>query len=190
MQPGTVSCDRPRAVHPLGLEIPVCGGRVALALSRERCVKMNRLNQTSSHVVCTPCTAPSPVAAESVVSGECNCGAVTYSVTGDPLNVLICHCQDCREAHGSPMSTVFVTKADQVTIDGPIGEYDRRGQNKRTFCTNCGTPMASNLYKAGLYAFFVPSIRSGSVGPPKMHIYLNEKAPEVALSDDLLRQVI
>jgi hypothetical protein len=90
---------------------------------------MNRLNQTSGHV-CAPCV-PSPAAAESVVSGECNCGAVKYSMRGKPLNVLICHCQDCREAHGSPMSTVFVAKADQITLDGPIGEYDRRGQNKR-----------------------------------------------------------
>ena len=79
---------------------------------------MNRLNQTSSHVVCAPCV-PSAAAGESVVSGECNCGAVTYSVSGDPMNVLICHCQDCREAHGSPMSTVFVCKADQIKIDGP-----------------------------------------------------------------------
>ena len=169
---------------------------------------MNRLHQTSSHVVCAPCM-PSSAAAESVVSGECNCGAVKYSMRGRPLNVLICHCQDCREAHGSPMSTVFVAKADQITLDGPIGEYDRRGRNKRvrvdpvclhhsplaadslsmrgsqTFCTTCGTPMASNLYKAGLMAFFVPSIRSGDVGPPKSHIYCNEKAPEVQLSDDL-----
>ena len=114
-------------------------------------------------------------------------GEVKYTMKGAPMNVLICHCQDCREAHGSPMSTVFLCSADQVEITGPIGEYDRRGQNKRTFCTKCGTPMCSNLYKAGLYAFFVPSIRSGDVGPPGSHIYLNEKAPEVELSpsDDL-----
>lgn len=55
----------------------------------------------------------------------------------------------------------------------------------QTFCTTCGTPMASNLYKAGLMAFFVPSIRSGDVGPPKSHIYCNEKAPEVQLTDEL-----
>ena len=125
------------------------------------------------------------------------------------MNVLICHCQDCREAHGSPMSTVFLGKSDQFTLTGPIGEYDRRGMNKRTFCKDCGTPMASNLYKAGLMAFFVPSIRSGDVGPPTSHICtahfpdkrhpspanlgsvlrsdLDEKAPEVHLSpeDDL-----
>lgn len=106
-------------------------------------------------------------------------------MTGAPMNVLICHCQDCREAHGSPLSTVFLGKADQFEISGPIGEYDRRGQNKRTFCTTCGTPMASNLYKAGLMAFFVPSIRSGDVGAPAMHIYLKEKAPETTLNDDL-----
>lgn len=39
------------------------------------------------------------------------------SVEGPPMAVVICHCQDCREAHGSPMSTVFLAAADKVTYN-------------------------------------------------------------------------
>ncbi|MER8435290.1 GFA family protein [Mesorhizobium sp. M1312] len=33
--------------------------------------------------------------------GGCQCGAVRFKVSGAPLCVGICHCQDCRRASGS-----------------------------------------------------------------------------------------
>ena len=45
--------------------------------------------------------------------GGCLCGATRYKVSGDPLRVLYCHCDDCRRAIGAPvLSSVAFNKAD------------------------------------------------------------------------------
>ena len=87
---------------------------------------------------------------QTIVKGSCNCGAVQYKITGKHLMAVNCHCQDCREAHGSPYTHVIVYDYKQVEWtkgEENLNRYDRRGSNRRTFCKVCGTPMCSDLYK-------------------------------------------
>jgi hypothetical protein len=62
------------------------------------------------------------------------CGAVRFSVTGEPDVVGTCHCADCRKATGA----AFVFYADwprsAFTSTGATGSY--RGRN---FCPACGS---------------------------------------------------
>jgi hypothetical protein len=69
-----------------------------------------------------------------VRTGGCLCGAVRYSVRGDPLHVRCCHCADCRKESGSAFTVYAQWPADAFVIDGEISSYDNRG-----FCPRCGS---------------------------------------------------
>jgi hypothetical protein len=69
-----------------------------------------------------------------VRSGGCLCGAVRFSVRGEPSVVGTCHCADCRKATGA----AFVFYADW-----PRSAFTSVGQvkvfNGRSFCPACGS---------------------------------------------------
>jgi hypothetical protein len=66
--------------------------------------------------------------------GSCFCGAVEFTVTGDPVAMGYCHCKDCRHWSAGPVNgfslwkpdAVKVTKcADNIFTDHPpMGLYD------------------------------------------------------------------
>jgi hypothetical protein len=71
-------------------------------------------------------------------SGGCSCGAVRYTVTGEPTVVGICHCTLCRKETGS----VFMAYADW-----PLAAFTTTGAVKtfegRSFCPDCGSRLFS-----------------------------------------------
>jgi hypothetical protein len=71
-----------------------------------------------------------------VVTGGCLCGAVRVSAEGAPLRVGICHCNDCRKAHGAMFYAAAIFARDAVTVTGETRTF--RG---RAFCPVCGSPV-------------------------------------------------
>jgi hypothetical protein len=69
-----------------------------------------------------------------VHTGGCLCGAVRYSVRGDPLHVVRCHCADCRKESGSAFSVYAHWPVEVFEMTGEIASYDGRG-----FCARCGS---------------------------------------------------
>ena len=67
-------------------------------------------------------------------SGGCLCGAVRYSVRGEPLHVTRCHCADCRKESGSAYSVYAHWPVEEFELTGEISSYDSRG-----FCARCGS---------------------------------------------------
>lgn len=77
--------------------------------------------------------------------GHCLCGKVNYIVKGDPVIVAHCHCDDCQRLTGSGHSTGAMFSVDQVTLKGPVAEYELVSNNgnrvTRVFCPSCGSPI-------------------------------------------------
>jgi hypothetical protein len=69
-----------------------------------------------------------------VRTGGCLCGAVRYSVRGDPERVGRCHCADCRKESGSAFSVYAQWPIEAFEVSGEIASYDGRG-----FCPQCGS---------------------------------------------------
>ena len=69
-----------------------------------------------------------------VRNGGCLCGAVRYSVRGDPVHVRRCHCTDCRKESGSAFSVYALWPAEAFELSGEIASYDGRA-----FCPRCGS---------------------------------------------------
>ncbi|KAJ7055772.1 Mss4-like protein [Mycena amicta] len=58
----------------------------------------------------------------------------------------ICHCTDCRQTSGSAFSINVLAQKKDVTIKGPVKEYDIKAASgnpgTRVFCGNCGSAIS------------------------------------------------
>lgn len=73
-------------------------------------------------------------------NGGCQCGAVRYSLEGDPQHIALCHCRDCRKSSGAPAVAWAAFTEDQFRLtNGEPATYNSSGASMRSFCPTCGT---------------------------------------------------
>ena len=70
--------------------------------------------------------------------GGCQCGAVRYKVSDEPLRVGLCHCTDCRQTSGSAFTMFAVWPRASFRSTSVVTTY--RG---RSFCPDCGSRLFS-----------------------------------------------
>ena len=87
-------------------------------------------------------------------TGGCLCGAVRYSVRGEPVHVVRCHCASCRKESGSAFTVFAHWPADAFELRGELSSYDRRG-----FCPRCGSRILDTTESGGALV----EIRIGSL---------------------------
>jgi hypothetical protein len=73
---------------------------------------------------------------------QCGCGALTATVSGDPVTVYGCSCADCQRKSGSAFSYAAMFPSAAVTIAGERKTWRRNGDSGRwidsIFCPTCG----------------------------------------------------
>ena len=69
-----------------------------------------------------------------VRTGGCLCGAVRYSVRGEPVHVGRCHCGDCRKESGGAFIVYGHWPVESFELSGEVSSYQGRG-----FCPLCGS---------------------------------------------------
>jgi hypothetical protein len=111
-------------------------------------------------------------------SGGCLCGAVKFSVSGDPLTARACWCRVCQYlGAGSGMVSVCFS-SDAFTVQGNVTWFesvaDSGNRMARGFCPTCGTPLFSKA-DARPHLIF---IRAGALDDP------NLMAPRVTIWAD------
>ena len=67
-------------------------------------------------------------------SGGCLCGAVRYTVRGEPTHVGRCHCADCRKLSGSAFTLYGQWPLEAFDLAGELADF----QGER-FCGTCGS---------------------------------------------------
>src|SRR5262245_60040258 len=77
------------------------------------------------------------------LEGACYCGSLRYSVVGDPLSVVNCHCGMCRGLGGGAFSSYIVVKQADFVIgeNASLRSYQVTQRAVHHFCGTCGTPM-------------------------------------------------
>ncbi len=74
--------------------------------------------------------------------GECMCGAVQFSFTGQPRFVADCTCASCRKAHGASAVGWVGVQNPQFSLDAGdevLAWYQSSPASRRGFCRSCGT---------------------------------------------------
>jgi hypothetical protein len=73
--------------------------------------------------------------------GRCHCGAIRYTIAGEPAYHALCHCTDCRRASGAPAVSWALFPRAAVTIAGSPQTYASSENALRHFCGRCGTSL-------------------------------------------------
>ena len=94
-------------------------------------------------------------------AGGCLCGAVRYEVRGPLRDVVLCHCNRCRRAHGHVAAYAACRSVDLVLVaDRGLSWYDE-GERLRGFCATCGSRL---FWRAE--GRETTSIAAGTIDPP------------------------
>ena len=109
-------------------------------------------------------------------TGQYLCGAVKYSIEGEPLRMAQCHCKDCQRASGTGHMSLALVKEDQISIDGKFSEYssvaDSGNESIRGFCPTCGARFfARNSARAGNLAVTAGCADNNSWFNPQAIVY-------------------
>jgi len=79
------------------------------------------------------------------ITGQCHCGAISFTALIDPNKIIACHCSDCQAFSGAPFRAVAPTAVENVKMTGTPKLYvktaDSGNQRAQAFCGNCGTQL-------------------------------------------------
>jgi hypothetical protein len=104
-------------------------------------------------------------------SGGCLCGAVRYTVRGEPFHVGRCHCADCRKESGSTYTIYGQWPLDAFESSGDVARYEGRG-----FCPRCGGRLF-DVFETGV------EVRLGSLDDapfelqPEAEVWIKRREP-------------
>ncbi|WP_422418394.1 GFA family protein [Pseudomonas sp. GZD-222] len=108
--------------------------------------------------------------------GSCFCGAVEFTVSGEPAAMGYCHCESCRRWSAAPVNafTLWKPEAVQVTRGADnIGSYNKTPQSLRKWCKLCGGHIFTEHPGMGLidvYAAVIPDLEYS----PDVHVHYQE----------------
>src|SRR5437016_14629097 len=96
--------------------------------------------------------------------GSCFCGAVKFTVAGDPAAMGYCHCESCRSWSAGPVNAFTLWNPDALKITrgaDNIGGYEKTAASHRQWCKSCGGHLftqhpAWNL--VDVYAAVIPGL--------------------------------
>jgi hypothetical protein len=97
-------------------------------------------------------------------SGSCYCGAVQFTVSGEPVAMGYCHCDSCRHWSAGPVNAFTLWKSDVVRITQGaenIGTYNKNPRSYRKWCISCGGHIFTEHPEWGLtdvYAAVIPEL--------------------------------
>ena len=73
--------------------------------------------------------------------GQCFCGTVQFTVSGEPAGMGYCHCESCRSWSGAPVNAFTLWKPEALNVTrgaDDIGTYNKTPHSYRKWCKSCG----------------------------------------------------
>jgi hypothetical protein len=125
-------------------------------------------------------------------SGQCQCGAVSATIAGEPIAVRQCWCRQCQQVAGGAATNNAIFATDAVTMTGTLAthSYTAASGNVLThsYCDACGTPVMAQVSARPQFR----TIRLGFLEPghglaPQAAIWTSEGPPWAAIDPGLER---
>lgn len=108
--------------------------------------------------------------------GSCFCGAVQFTVTGEPAAMGYCHCDSCRSWSAGPVNAFTLWNPEAVKITkgaDQIASYAKTPANERQWCKQCGGHLFTNHPAWNLidvYSAVIPDFKF----QPGVHVHYQE----------------
>lgn len=117
--------------------------------------------------------------------GSCFCGAVQFTVTGEPVAMGYCHCESCRHWSAGPVNAFSLWNPQALEItqgEDKIDTYNKTPNSYRKWCQDCGGHIFSEHPGMGLtdvYAAVLPDL------PFKPSVHVNYQEARLQIRDGL-----
>lgn len=125
----------------------------------------------------------------SILTGSCLCGQVTFEAEEPVKWCGHCHCDLCRRAHGAAFVTWFGVPREHFRLTGgedSVQWYDSSEEAKRGFCMRCGSTMFfSSSRWADEMHIALPFMHGNISKTPSVHVYWDRQVHWVTVDDDL-----
>lgn len=108
--------------------------------------------------------------------GACFCGAVQFTVTGEPVAMGYCHCGSCRSWSAGPVNAFSLWKPDAVRVTegaNHVATYSKTPNSARGWCRRCGGHVYTQHPGLGLTDVYVAMI-PGLEFKPAVHVNYQE----------------
>ena len=123
-----------------------------------------------------------------MITGQCNCGAVSFSIDATMSDVYVCHCSLCRRSTGSAGIAVGVVAKETfrwLTGEEQIKTWRKPNHDWQTsFCRCCGSPLPGTNDDQRMY---VP-VSLLTTGTENLrvahHMFVGSKAEWEEIGDD------
>ena len=118
-------------------------------------------------------------------TGSCFCGAVRFTVSGEPAAMGYCHCESCRRWAAAPVNAFTLWKPEQVRLTqgaGEIGHYSKTPKSDRKWCRKCGGHLFTEHPHWGLvdvYSATIPDF------PYHAAVHVNYQETKLRMRDGL-----
>lgn len=120
------------------------------------------------------------------LTGRCACGAVTWRSAGPVLWAGHCHCESCRRAASSPLTSFFGVPKDSLVWTGLVTARVSSKGVERGHCGVCGVPLYYHSMawpdETHLYA---ATLDDPNQFTPEAHYHWAERVPWLTIRDDL-----
>lgn len=121
-------------------------------------------------------------------TGGCQCGAVRYEVSAEPVAIYVCHCRECQRQSASAFGISVIVPADTFAFtQGNVRTWRRPTDSGRmldcTFCAECGSRI-----RHATPGEATVSVKGGSLDQPvdlssAFHIWTKRKLAGVVIPE-------
>lgn len=117
--------------------------------------------------------------------GSCFCGAVQFTVIGEPVAAGYCHCESCRHWSASPVNAFTLWQPQAVTVtrgSENVLTYHKTEQSYRKSCRVCGGHLFTHHPGWDLTDVYVAVIPRFGFKP---RVHVNYQETKLRISDGL-----
>ena len=104
--------------------------------------------------------------------GQCFCGSVQITVSGEPAGMGYCHCRSCRSWSAGPVNAFTLWKPESVKVTRGadlVGHYAKTEMSDRQYCTKCGGHLMTHHAPLGLTDVYAATL-PGLAFQPGVHV--------------------
>jgi hypothetical protein len=122
---------------------------------------------------------------EKTYKGSCFCGAVQFTVRGEPVVMGYCHCESCRSWSAAPVNAFTLWKPEAVQITrgaDNVGTYNKTPRSYRKWCKTCGGHIFTEHPAWGVIDVYAAVILDF---PYRADIHVNYQETKLRMKDGL-----
>jgi hypothetical protein len=119
--------------------------------------------------------------------GHCHCGGIRFTAIGEPLFVVLCHCESCRRSSGGAVAAWCGFRSEDVALAGIAPTYYASSPGvRRGFCPRCGTSLTfeSTRWPDDIH-LMVGNFENPADFRPQCHVFAGERLPWLHIADGL-----